>query len=662
MVSDASGWREQNRDFLVRSLNELRARLEGSGALKAAVGESAQLGGADALAAQMTRPPSLTRLVEVFGLSDFERELVLLCLSQEMDAGVGPGGVGVTVAWAMESLPGAHWSAFDPTAMLRRWQMISLDASVPFATAGLRLDADVLAFLLGSTSFPFQGGYFRVPARPGVVFQAQVDAALRLVNAASLAFQRTGEAPVVEISGASDDERLALAIVFTEILDSRLMTVDLPALPSVDVDLDHLLLRWTRYSRLENTHLLIRDFDAASGAWTQEARMRRLLSADLPLVLVSVPTPATVPPHAPLVRHHTAHLTAEERHTVWQDLVRIAGIDADVDGDLGNELWQLAQQFRLGPGAIAGICTEASAVLDDQAADDDETAVRPDVYEVARVLREGSQRSIRARLEPVAERVALVDVPDIELPERQHAQLEQLKQEIHFSYLVNDHWGMGRGDRAAALALFAGPSGTGKTHAARVLARDLGLDLYRVDIAGVLSKWIGETEKNLRAIFDAASLGGAILLFDEADALFGKRSEVRDSHDRYANLSTSYLLQQVEHASVPTILTSNMKDALDPAFMRRLHFVIEFPFPSLESRERIWRSAFPEQVPTELLQPQRLAQLVVAGGTIRNVSHRAAFMAAARGGPVTMDTLRESALGEVEKLERSLGPDELTGW
>ena len=227
---------------------------------------------------------------------------------------------------------------------------------------------------------------------------------------------------------------------------------------------------------------------------------------------------------------------------------------------------------------------------------------------------------------------------------------------------MTEQWGMGGHRDSAPVTLFAGPSGTGKTHAALVLARDLGLDLYRINLASVLSKWLGETEQNLQAIFDAAALGGVILLFDEADALFGKRSEVRDSHDRYANLSTSYLLQQVERAAVPMILTTNMKQALDPAFVRRLHFVINVPFPERAARERIWSSIFPARVPVSKLVPGRLAQLSVAGGTIRNVARRAAFLAAARDEPVTMADLRDSARQEARKQERDLGPDELAGW
>ena len=170
-------------------------------------------------------------------------------------------------------------------------------------------------------------------------------------------------------------------------------------------------------------------------------------------------------------------------------------------------------------------------------------------------------------------------------------------------------------------ALFAGESGTGKTMAAEVIANELRLNLYRIDLSAVVSKYIGETEKNLRRLFDAAEDGGAILFFDEADALFGKRSEVKDSHDRYANIEINYLLQRMEAYRGLAILATNMKSALDPAFMRRLRFVVNFPFPGTAERKRIWQHVFPAETPTEGLDFDRLARLNLTGGSIQQ--HRA---------------------------------------
>src|SRR4029079_5164888 len=187
---------------------------------------------------------------------------------------------------------------------------------------------------------------------------------------------------------------------------------------------------------------------------------------------------------------------------------------------------------------------------------------------------------------------------------------------------VYEDWGFAsKGSRGLGLsALFAGASGTGKTMEAEVLANQLRLDLYRIDLSQVVSKYIGETEKNLRRVFEAAESGGAILLFDEADALFGKRTEVKDSHDRYANIEISYLLQRMETYRGLAILTTNMKGAMDAAFQRRIRFMVQFPFPDAGQRIEIWRRVFPPEAPTDCLDFAQLARLAVAGGNIRNIA------------------------------------------
>jgi SpoVK/Ycf46/Vps4 family AAA+-type ATPase len=211
-------------------------------------------------------------------------------------------------------------------------------------------------------------------------------------------------------------------------------------------------------------------------------------------------------------------------------------------------------------------------------------------------------------------------------------------------------------------ALFAGASGTGKTMAAEVLANELRLDLYRIDLSQVVSKYIGETEKNLRRVFDAAEEGGAILLFDEADALFGKRTEVRDSHDRYANIEVSYLLQRMESYRGLAILTSNMRNVLDSAFLRRLRFIVQFPFPDGTQRSEIWRRIFPSSTPTENIDAVKLSKLNIPGGNIRNIALHAAFLAADACEPVRMSHLLRAARGEYAKLEKSLTETEIAQW
>jgi SpoVK/Ycf46/Vps4 family AAA+-type ATPase len=210
-------------------------------------------------------------------------------------------------------------------------------------------------------------------------------------------------------------------------------------------------------------------------------------------------------------------------------------------------------------------------------------------------------------------------------------------------------------------ALFAGGSGTGKTMAAEVIARELGLDLYRIDLAGVVSKYIGETEKNLDRIFTAAEDSNAVLFFDEAEALFGKRSEVRDSHDRYANIEIAYLLQKMDSYAGVAILATNLRANLDEAFARRLAFTIHFSFPGVAERRRIWERIWPGATPLSGdLDLDLLAErFTLSGGNIKNIALAAAFLAAEEGGPVSMTHVLHAVRREYLKLGRSIGAAEV---
>jgi SpoVK/Ycf46/Vps4 family AAA+-type ATPase len=271
----------------------------------------------------------------------------------------------------------------------------------------------------------------------------------------------------------------------------------------------------------------------------------------------------------------------------------------------------------------------------------------------------------RTALEELGQRIEPRATPDdLVLPDQQVAILDEIIAHVRRRGIVYQDWGfesvLRRG--LGVTALFAGGSGTGKTLAAEVIAGRLGLDLFVIDLSQVVSKYIGETEKNLRRVFDAAERGGSVLLFDEADALFGKRSEVRDSHDRYANLEVSYLLMRMESYRGLAVLTTNMKKSLDTAFLRRIRFVIDFPFPTEVERAKIWQRVIPQATPVDSLDVDRLAQLTVAGGSIRNIALSAAFLAADEETPLRMSHLLAASQTEYLKLERSLSTGEVAGW
>ncbi len=252
-----------------------------------------------------------------------------------------------------------------------------------------------------------------------------------------------------------------------------------------------------------------------------------------------------------------------------------------------------------------------------------------------------------------------VDVIDSGLPDRLHLSVwgdSSVEIDSRISMLVSN------GLQGLAV-LFAGPSGTGKTMAAGIIANELKLDIYRIDLAGVVSKYIGETEKNLSRIFTEAEASNAILFFDEADALFGKRTEVKDSHDRYANIEVGYLLQRIEEYEGMVVLATNLRQNMDDAFVRRMQFIVEFPYPEEEHRYRIWKGIFPAQAPLDKgVDFEFLArQFKVAGGNIKNIALGAAFLAAADGEVITMKHLARAARREFNKMgklcvETDFGP------
>jgi SpoVK/Ycf46/Vps4 family AAA+-type ATPase len=290
---------------------------------------------------------------------------------------------------------------------------------------------------------------------------------------------------------------------------------------------------------------------------------------------------------------------------------------------------------------------------------------QPSTQTIDELLWDMCRVQARPLLDDLAQRIEpFATWADLIIPDTQRALLHELAAHVRFRAQVYETWGfVGPVPHEAGIsALFVGASGVGKTLAAEVLAHELNLDLYRIDLSAVVSKYIGETEKNLRRVFDAAEEGGAILLFDEADALFGKRSEVKDSHDRYANIEISYLLQRMETYQGLAILTTNMKDTLDGAFLRRIRFIVQFPFPNVGQRAAIWQRMFPAAAPTEGLDMEKLAQLNVTGGNIRSISLNAAFIAAAAGEPIRMHHVLRAARYEYSKLERSLTSTEIGGW
>jgi SpoVK/Ycf46/Vps4 family AAA+-type ATPase len=331
-----------------------------------------------------------------------------------------------------------------------------------------------------------------------------------------------------------------------------------------------------------------------------------------------------------------------QRAEIWR--AALGEFDCDLDA---NDIAELSVKFKLSLSQIRNATTTAANLALWREQDAQRITVR-DLYEACRT-HSNQKLSTLAHKIPTKYRW-----DDIVLPQDRTEQLREICNHVKYRDRVYSEWGfdqklaMGKG----LCVLFAGPSGTGKTMSADIIAGELGLDLYKIDLSNVVSKYIGETEKNLSRIFDEAETSNAILFFDEADALFGKRSEVKDSHDRYANIETGYLLQRMEEHEGIVILASNFRKNMDDAFIRRLHFTVEFPFPSEEDRLRIWENVWPETAPRDPgLDLAFLARrFQITGGNIRNIALSAAFLAADDTGVVGMQHLIRATQREYQKM------------
>jgi MoxR-like ATPase len=394
----------------------------------------------------------------------------------------------------------------------------------------------------------------------------------------------------------------------------------------------------------EDVDVLLDEHRAAAGRSVEEAIARN------PCVVVASRDPWPRREGPPMAEVVLRRPDAAQRIELWRRALGPAGGHVPAD-----DLAAVAGAFRLGPAAIAGAAAEALA--------GGSPVTAAGLAAVAR--RHGA-----AVLTREAQRVdQSFDWDDLVLPEDRLQRLRALGDRLRHRALVHDRWGFAAtlGAARGVAALFTGPSGTGKTMAAGVLARTVGLDLYRVDLAGVVSKYIGETEQNLARVFAAAEAADVVLFFDEADALFGKRTEVRDAHDRYANVEVAYLLQRIEAHDGVVVLATNLRKNVDEAFLRRLQFVVEFPLPDKEHRLRIWRQIWPAAAPLDpALDLTLLAdRYELTGGSIRNVAVEAAFAAAAAGCPIGPAQIWPALRHEHQKLGRvpadDAWPDQASG-
>jgi len=647
-VSERAGWTQANQRQLMAAVGVVRAMLQRHINDVEAAEDEARARLAEASAA-MPSASALELLCTRFALSDFERDVLLLCAGVELDSRFAalcaraqgdPSRVQPTFSLALAAFPSAHWSALSPAAPLRRWRMIEITGTSLLTLGALRVDERILHYLAGVQHLDERLAGLIEPLHG----ESELVASHRTIaDRIAHAWSQDRQPPVVQLTGTDSVTRGAIAMAACATLGLHLAELHAQSIPASATELDGLLRLWRRESALGDAALLLECHDLDAGDTARASAIDRFIETLGSPLIVST-TDRRRSRNTSMLTIDVRKPAMHEQREAWHHLL---GHDA---APLNGTVDALAAQFDLTLQKVQGACAEASLAQAD---------------ELGRALWDACRMQARPRLDDLAQRIEPAATwDDLVLPEAQQSILHDVALHVRRRTRVYDAWGFStKGTRGLGIsALFAGSSGTGKTMAAEVLANELRLDLYRIDLSAVVSKYIGETEKNLRRVFDAAEEGGAILLFDEADALFGKRTEVRDSHDRYANIEVSYLLQRMESYRGLAILTTNLKNALDSAFVRRIRFIIQFPFPDASQRERIWRRIFPAQTPTEGLDPSKLAALNVAGGHIRNIALGAAFLAADADEPVRMTHLLRATQSEYTKLEKSLSAAEVRGW
>jgi len=654
MTTSQDDWIDINQRYLSAALAEVRSALE----RHATVGGAPDDPASPVANAGVDDPfpqPALEFLCSTFGLTSFERGLLLLCAGMELDAQFASlcarasgdsSRSWPTFSLAMVTLPAPHWSALTPSAPLRRWRLIEVlnQPGVPLTLSQLRIDERILHYLTGLQHLDER----LVGLIEPIATTEELSPSQRiLAHTIAMAWSRANtELPLLQICGADEFTRRNIATAGC--VDARLhcFVIAAETIPSSSSELEGLTRLWEREAALTSSALYVDAESIDASDKRNEGVVRRFLERVRSPLLLSTGYRWRPLRRATLTLDARKPTSAEQRE-IWGQAV---GEEAAVR--LNGQLEQLVAQFDLNGPAIRASVVEATANLDSESS-------------LTTALWNAGRSQARLRLDDLAQRIEPISKwQDLVLPADELNQLREIGTHVAHRTTVYEAWGFGAvSSRGLGIsALFAGSSGTGKTMAAEVLANSLSLDLYRIDLSSVVSKYIGETEKNLRRVFDAAEEGGAILFFDEADALFGKRSEVKDSHDRYANIEINYLLQRMESYRGLAVLATNRKGDLDPAFMRRVRFVVNFPFPDVALRAEIWRRIFPKDTPLEGLDVGKLARLNLAGGNIRNIALNAAFLAADTGQAVRMEHLRAAAKAEYAKLEKPMSETEIGRW
>ncbi|MEC4880032.1 MAG: ATP-binding protein [Scytonema sp. PMC 1070.18] len=657
----APNWYDANQHYLLASLAVVRGAIEKhtlnlQNQSEIQEQEYTRQQDLQEAAAAMPAPSALDKVCRIFGLSNFERDILLMCANMEFSGDFGGLCIAAqgdtqqaypTFSLALAALPDAHWDAIAPHAPLRYWRLLEIGEGRALTLCPLRIDERILHYLVG-TEYLDERLVGMIESLPDI--EDLVPSHQKLADQVTLVWSNTpkkGMLPVVQLCGVEPITKRAIAANVCKRLGMSLSIMPAHLIPPIPSEMETLMRLWEREAIISQSALLL-DYDKIDTTDTARANAIGRFIERVNSFLFVASRERMHLSQRPMVSFDVHKPTTEEQNLLWQSTL------VEYAPKLNGQLHRLVAQFNLSPATIRAAYVEAAGNLSQGQEQD-----------WSNILWDACRMQARPRLDELAQRITpTVNWQDLVLPTAQEQMLHEIAAHVRQRATVYQAWGFAaKNTRGLGIsALFAGASGTGKTLAAEVLAHELRLDVYRIDLSSVVSKYIGETEKNLRLVFDAAEEGGVILLFDEADALFGKRSEVKDSHDRYANVEVSYLLQRMECYPGLAILTTNLKSSIDTAFQRRIRFVVQFPFPDNAQRTEIWRRIFPPNTPTVGLDAAKLAQLSVSGGNIRNIALNAAFLAADADEPVQMKHILRAARTEYTKLEKSLTETEIGGW
>ncbi len=662
-VTTIENWSDANQRYLVMSMDLLKQYL-----LRHIDGNSEPFDGSEIekeladLTNSMSAPPALEELCDAFGLSAFERTIVLMCAAMELESSFPALCARAhgdtqrpfpTFSLALAALPQPHWSVLAPSAPLRHWRLIELESSSSLVNSPLCIDQRVMSYLMGVQHLDEKLNGF---VQPVLAASYLVPSHRKLAEEVAELWghgSQPGRLPVIELCSAEISQSLPIAAAACSVLGLHVQSMSSQVLPISPVELETIVRLWKRESTLSGNALILDHSTAEPGDVAREAMIDRVLETIGGAVIVLSRRRRRARQRS-MESFHVGNPSRDEQKALWS--MSLGEAAAELDG----QIERLVSQFNLDAPAITSICERVRARSTESGNQGGE-----DFNLLATQLWEACRMQTRLRLDNLAQRVeSSACRDDLILPTKQLATLDELARHVRHRETVFQEWGFAEklSHGSGINALFVGDSGTGKKLAAEVLANEVERDLYRIDLSQVVNKYIGETEKNLSRIFDAADEGDAILLFDEADSLFGKRREVEDSHDRYSNVEISYLLQRMEQYRGLSILTLKKKTTIDSVFLSRFRLIVQFPFPRGRARASIWQRVFPVETPTRGLDFAKLAQLKINGGQIRNIAISAAFLAADEKQPVLMQHVAEAARIEYTNREKSLTDKEIRGW